>query len=205
MNTHSPIARKGRKVDQVLAGAREVFMRDGFEGASVDEIAKVSGVSKATLYSYFTDKRRLFQEVIQAECDRMSGEIEARIDPTAPTREALQTAAYGLTSFLVSRFAQRVFRICLAERDRFPELSQTYFENGPKNGHDQLVLHLRAAAECGELKIDNIDMAAYQFTELCKADLFVRAAFGVESDFSQEEIALVAEEAVETFMARYGT
>ncbi|WP_370230081.1 TetR/AcrR family transcriptional regulator [Cognatishimia sp.] len=204
MNTHSPIARKGRKVDQVLAGAREVFMRDGFEGASVDEIAKVSGVSKATLYSYFTDKRRLFQEVIQAECDRMSGEIEARIDPTAPTREALQTAAYGLTSFLVSRFAQRVFRICLAERDRFPELSQTYFENGPKNGHDQLVLHLRAAAECGELKIDNIDMAAYQFTELCKADLFVRAAFGVESDFSQEEIALVAEEAVETFMARYG-
>lgn len=204
MNTYSPIARKGRKVEQVLAGAREVFLRDGFEGASVDEIAKVSGVSKATLYSYFNDKRRLFQEVIQAECDRMSGEIEARIDPSAPTREALKTAAYGLTSFLVSRFAQRVFRICLAERDRFPELSQTYFENGPKNGHDQLVLHLKAATDCGELKIDNIDMAAYQFTELCKADLFVRAAFGIDSDFSQEEIALVAEEAVETFMARYG-
>jgi AcrR family transcriptional regulator len=204
MNTQTPIVRKGRKVDQVLAGAREVFLRDGFEGASVDDIAKVSGVSKATLYSYFTDKRRLFQEVIQAECDRMSKEIEARIDPEAPMREALKTAAYGMTRFLVSRFAQRVFRICLAERDRFPELGLSYFESGPKNGHEQFVMHLQAAHECGELKIDNVEMAAYQFTELCKADLFVRAAFGVESEFSHEEIELVAEEAVETFMARYG-
>lgn len=204
MNTQSPIQRKGRKVDQVLAGAREVFLRDGFEGASVDEIAKVSGVSKATLYSYFTDKRRLFQDVIQAECDRMSKEIESRIDPDAPTREALKTAALGMTRFLVSRFAQRVFRICLAERDRFPELSQTYFESGPKNGHEQLVGHLTLAAECGELKIDDVHTASYQFTELCKANLFTRAAFGIQSEFTPEEIENVAEEAVLTFMARYG-
>ena len=204
MNTQQPIARRGRKVDQVLAGAREVFLRDGFEGASVDEIAKVSGVSKATLYSYFTDKRRLFQEVIQAECDRMSKEIESRIDPSAPTEEALLTAAKGLTGFLVSRFAQRVFRICLAERDRFPELSQSYFESGPKNGHEQLVGHLREAVDCGELKIDDLDIASYQFTELCKANLFTKAAFGIQSEFSDEEITLVASEAVTTFMARYG-
>ena len=40
---------KGRKFDQVLQGARTVFMRDGFERASVDDIAKEAGVSKATL------------------------------------------------------------------------------------------------------------------------------------------------------------
>ena len=43
--------KKGRKFDQVLDGAREIFLRDGFEGASVDEIARAAGVSKATLYS----------------------------------------------------------------------------------------------------------------------------------------------------------
>ena len=52
MNTQAPILRKGRKVDQVLAGAREIFLRDGFEGASVDDIARASGVSKATLYTF---------------------------------------------------------------------------------------------------------------------------------------------------------
>ena len=203
MNTQQPITRRGRKVDQVLSGAREVFLRDGFEGASVDEIAKVSGVSKATLYNYFTDKRRLFQEVIQAECDRMSKEIESRIDPDTPMEEALRAAAKGMTRFMVSRFAQRVFRICVAERDRFPELSQSYFESGPKNGHLQLVGHLREAVNCGALKIDDPEMASYQFTELCKANVFTKAAFGIQSEFSEAEIDKVANEAVTTFLARY--
>ena len=35
---------RGRKYDQVLAGARQVFLADGFEGASVDEIARVAEV-----------------------------------------------------------------------------------------------------------------------------------------------------------------
>ena len=63
MTSDQTKVRKGRKFDQVLAGARDVFMADGFEGASVDAIARVAGVSKATLYSYFPDKRLLFMEV----------------------------------------------------------------------------------------------------------------------------------------------
>ncbi|MEL6597866.1 MAG: helix-turn-helix domain-containing protein, partial [Pseudomonadota bacterium] len=55
--------KRGRKFDQVLDGARKIFMSDGYEGASVDDIAKAAEVSKATLYSYFPDKRLLFMEV----------------------------------------------------------------------------------------------------------------------------------------------
>ena len=77
--------RKGRKFDQVLAGARAVFMADGFEGASVDEIARVAAVSKATLYSYFPDKRLLFMEVANAECQRQSREAMDSIDMDATT------------------------------------------------------------------------------------------------------------------------
>ena len=60
MAHNSLIIKKGRKFDQVIEGARTVFMRDGYEGASVDDIAREAGVSKATLYSYFPDKRVLF-------------------------------------------------------------------------------------------------------------------------------------------------
>ena len=63
MGDTATVVRTGRKFDQVLAGAREVFMADGFEGASVDDIARAAGVSKATLYSYFPDKKLLFMEV----------------------------------------------------------------------------------------------------------------------------------------------
>ena len=72
MNQPATILRTGRKFDQVLKGARDVFMADGFEGASVDDIARAAGVSKATLYSYFPDKRLLFMEVARNECARQA-------------------------------------------------------------------------------------------------------------------------------------
>ena len=203
MNTQTPVYRKGRKVDQVLSGAREVFLRDGFEGASVDDIAKAAGVSKATLYSYFSDKRQLFKEVVQAECQRMSTEIVSQIDETMPIREALTRASYGLAKFLVSDFAQKVFRICVAESDRFPELGQAYYEAGPGNGHQQLVDHLRESVASGELVIDDVEMAAYQFSELCKTRNFNLACFGVRSDFSDEEIREVSAATVDVFLKAY--
>ena len=51
MNTHpTNLVRKGRKFDQVLQGAHDVFMAEGYEGANVDAIAKAAGVSKATMH-----------------------------------------------------------------------------------------------------------------------------------------------------------
>jgi len=204
MNTQAPIPRKGRKVEQALAGAREIFLRDGFEGASVDEIARVAGVSKATLYSYFSDKRQLFQEVVQAECGRMSTEIVSKLDGEVPIRDALEMAAFGLTKFLVSDFAQRIFRICIAERDRFPELGEAYYERGPANGHEQLVGFLQDSIAAGCLQIDDVEMAAYQFSELCKTRYFTMACFGVRSAFSDDELREVAIAAADLFLSRYG-
>lgn len=203
MNENSAIPRKGRKYDQVLEGARQVFMADGFEGASVDEIARVAGVSKATLYSYFSDKRLLFMEVARFECDRMAEEALNVIDMELPPRVVAPIAAEKIVRFLLSGFSQRIFRICVSERDRFPELGQAFYTAGPKMGHDRLAVYLSGAVARGELKIDDVGMAADQFSELCKSKLWIRAMLGIQSEFSDAEIGYVVQEAVETFMARY--
>ncbi len=44
-----------------LDGARRVFFDKGFDGASMDEIARAGGVSKATIYVYFDSKEDLFE------------------------------------------------------------------------------------------------------------------------------------------------
>ncbi len=63
---------------------------------------------------------------------------------------------------------------------------------------------MREAVARGELKIDDIDMAADQFSELCKVKLWTRAVFGIQTKFSPAEVAEVIEHAVDTFMARFG-
>ncbi|MBO6774688.1 MAG: TetR/AcrR family transcriptional regulator [Marinibacterium sp.] len=204
MTEAATINRTGRKFQQVLDGAREVFLRDGFEGASVDDIARVAGVSKATLYSYFPDKRLLFSEITQTECNAMAERALNLIDETNPPREVLTIAASQIVPFLLSEFAQRIFRICMAERDRFPELARAFYAAGPGMGRQRLAEYLELSTARGELVIDDVQMAAEQFSELCKVKLWNLAAFGVQTEFSQEEIDDVVTNAVETFMARYG-
>lgn len=203
--TEKPIIRTGRKFDQVLRGAREIFMRDGFEGASVDDIAKAASVSKATLYSYFPDKQLLFMEVASAECNRQAVDTLAMIDRTAPVRDVLTMAARQMITIFTTRFSQRIFRVCVAEADRFPELGRKFYESGPAAARGHLIDFLTEAQTRGELRISDMTLAADQFLELCKADIFARAVFGISSSFTTEETDRVALGAVETFLARYGT
>ncbi len=197
------INRTGRKFDQVVEGARQVFMADGFEGASVDEIARTAGVSKATLYSYFPDKALLFSEVARSECHRMADEAVQSVNLSGPIRDVLRVAANRVMRFLLSEFAQSMFRICLAERDRFPDIARAFYESGPEMGRKRLEQVLSLAVARGELKIDNLSLAAEQFSDLAKTNLWLRAVLGVQSEFSDAEIETVVEAAVETFLARY--
>ena len=195
--------RRGRKFDQVLAGARDIFLRDGFEGASVDDIARAAGVSKATLYSYFPDKRLLFLEVAKAECARAADEAEALIGEDVPVAQALHLAGERIVAFAQSDFGQRMFRMCVAESDRFPALGTAFYESGPELVRARLVRFLAKAAARGEVRIDDLDLAADQFAQLCKADLHDKAIFGI-AEAAPRDVARVVQGAVEMFMARYG-
>lgn len=195
--------KKGRKFDQVLEGAREVFMRDGFEGASVDDIARAAGVSKATLYSYFSDKRLLFSEVARLECNRQAEEALQDVGQDDPIEDVLHEAANRIVRFFLSDFGQQVFRICVAESHRFPELGCRFYASGPAMVRERLSQVLRPYVTKGILKIDDMDLAANQFGELCKSDLFVRCLCGVVTDVTDADIKRVTDGAVEMFLARY--
>jgi len=196
--------KKGRKFDQVLEGARQVFLCDGFEGASVDDIAKAASVSKATLYSYFPDKRFLFMQVAKCECARQADHAIETIDMDAPVRQVLQNIALEMMDFITSQFGKRIFRICVAESDRFPELGREFYESGPMLIRNRLVEYFQKAVARGELKISDFELAADQFHELCKADIFPRMVFNMAEEFTVAEKMRVVDGAVEMFMARYG-
>ncbi|MFT4149054.1 MAG: TetR/AcrR family transcriptional regulator [Paracoccaceae bacterium] len=196
--------RRGRKFDQVLSGARTVFLRDGFERASVDDIAREAGVSKATLYSYFPDKSLVFIEVAKAECQRQTTEALALIDDRATVRGVLAMAAERMVDFLMSDFGQRVFRICVAEGQRFPELAREFYRSGPLMIRDTLAHYLRCAGARGEVRIEDYDLAAEQFMQLCKADVHERLIFGMADALTPADRRRTIDSAVDMFMARYG-
>lgn len=201
---HIAKVRKGRKFDQVLEGARAVFLADGYEGASVDDIAKAAGVSKATLYSYFPDKSLLFVEVATTECLRQSREIVDRIDLDRPPREVLGDGGRHFLRFITSDFGMQMFRVCVGEKERFPEIGREFFRSGPQNMQKVLLDYFERATARGELRIEDPYLAAFQFGELCKAEVWLKKTFNMLDEITDADIDRVVDGAVDMFLARYG-
>lgn len=204
MSEPSTAVKKGRKFDQVLDAACQIFLNDGFDRANMDDIAARAGVSKATVYSYFPDKRLLFIEAAKTEINRRAMDAETAIPEGTPVALVLEFTARILSEFALSEFGKNLFRICISNVEEFPELGQMFFESGPEMALNRLADYFRDATEQGELNVDDPRFAAAQFVELCKADIFVRTMLGVPPEITKDQVDKVVKGAVEMFLARYG-
>ncbi len=199
--------RKGRKYDQVIDGARTVFLRDGFDGASVDDIARAAGVSKATLYSYFPDKQLLFMEVARLQCQEQAEEAITHLDRSLDSETLMVQAGISFLDIVFSPMAIEHCRICIAEAERFPALAEEFWRCGPLKFKNAMLMMFDLMVARGDIAIpeDGRERAAYQFGELCKSGLHMPRLFNIRGPVTRSEITQNVEEAVRVFMARYGT
>ena len=117
---------------EICAAALEVFASKGFAAARLDEIARRAGVSKGTLYLYFSDKEDLFRAVVR---DTIAPNIEA-VGQLVDTAE--MSFAESARMFL-QRFAENatrapigaVAKMVVGESRNFPELAKVW--------HDEIV------------------------------------------------------------------
>jgi TetR/AcrR family transcriptional regulator, mexJK operon transcriptional repressor len=204
METSQPLEADNPKACQILEGAKQAFLELGYEGASVDEIARRAKVSKGTLYNYFLDKRALFIAVVERECQKNA----QRIFQIENKEAAIETVLYGIArnyiELFIAPFAPSLLRAVIAEAQRFPELGLAFYRSGPDLGKQRLMQFLAAAVERGELAIDDLELAAQQFIELCKADLFYKWSFCIQTSITEAEIERVANGAVTTFLKAFG-
>ncbi|MBF9035974.1 TetR family transcriptional regulator [Rhodobacterales bacterium HKCCE2091] len=198
-----PQIKKGRKYGQVIAGAREVFLREGFEGASVDAIARDAGVSKATLYSYFPDKESLFHAVLNGVCNLQRTEGLGVALNATDVPSALRHIARAMITNQCSESNLALFRVCVGETQRFPELGRQFYETGPAEGLRQLAGYFRSPAAQEALDIVDPDAAADIFVRLCRTNLMIQRVLGVIDEPDEETVAAEAEAAVEIFLARF--
>lgn len=204
MNVKRQLIVKGRKFDEVMEGGRKVFLRDGFERASVDDTAKEEAAPKATLHAYFPEKRILFMEIALAECHRQAEEAAAQIELSAPIDVILHQTGIRIIEFMRSDVGQRIYRIAVAETERFPDLAMAFYRSGPLMAKERIGKYLRIGVQRGELDIDDIPLAAAQFAQFCKVDLHDRSLFDANAIFNRNEGVRACDAAPRMFMARYG-
>ncbi len=189
---------------QILAGAREVFGELGFERASVDLIAARAGVSKATVYNHFLDKKALFVASVVEECDEMRAGLERCLSgPAGDVEPALLRIGEHIMAVYLSPVVLGLFRHAMAEATRFPDIGRMVFERGTLQLQEAIAAFLARWSEMGLLRVEDPHSAAVQFVALCQGDLGTRSRFGVLQQPAGDEVRASVERAVKTFVRAY--
>lgn len=190
---------------QILDGAGRVISRMGYDAASVNDIAREAGVSKGTIYVYFTGKEDLFEELMEETRERLFKELEALLDSPGDLAERLKRYGAMLASKLCSDPVIRAHRVMIGVTERMPELGARFYERGGTRGTRLLTSFLDAEVAAGHLDIPDMQLASAQFFELCMAGLFRRRLFGHMAEPPTEaEVDRTISAAVEMFLCRYG-
>jgi TetR/AcrR family transcriptional repressor of mexJK operon len=126
-----------RKRAAILAAAREVFLRLGYEGASMEAIAAAADVSIMTLYRHAESKEDLFAAVISMACDP-SHEAEWNAVMKMPLRDILVVSGMFVQEKLANPATTALLRVVVAESTRFPELAETAYR-GFVGHHEKMI------------------------------------------------------------------
>jgi AcrR family transcriptional regulator len=187
---------------QILDGARKVFMDLGFDGASMNEIARSAGVSKGTLYVYFADKNRLFEAIVQEEA-LAHGQVVFNFDPERDVETTLREFGNAYIELVCRPGGGSAIRTVMAIAERMPDVGRRYYENVLEKTINRLADYLQAHVRSNDLAIENCQLAASQFHQMCQASLFLPFVFQAAPAPSAERIAQVVESATRMFMAAY--
>jgi TetR/AcrR family transcriptional regulator, mexJK operon transcriptional repressor len=203
----APETRSARKRNALMLAATELFLEKGYDGTSMDDVAAKAAVSKPTVYKYFSDKERLFAEIVLATTSNMVGLVNLISDTMGgkPSAEAglLPLARQFLTALMQPQVL-RLRRLVMANAERFPDVGRSWYEQGFERALATLASTFQGFEERRLLRVDDPLLAANHFVGLLLWIPINKAMYTGDYRSSPDELERLAAGAVRAFLSGYG-
>lgn len=163
--------------ERIVAIATDLFVTQGYAATSVDHIVRLAGISKKTFYARFADKAEVFDVVV-------TGYVDRNLRPDGPPllSQGLEAQLRELGGRLLAWTLQPdvlgLYRVAVAESQRFPELARKVFES-PVSAAAQQVASLLQAWLPG-LDPHEAMKLAHHYMNCTMSPPFLRAMQGLE-------------------------
>lgn len=169
----------------LLQRVAEMYMRYGIKSVSMDDVAREAGISKKTLYQYFTDKSELVEAFIQFESSRITGIIDqvisANLDAVTEmfeihkfmdhmTRSHSHVAEYDLKKYYPQLFQQ----VLQTKRNRIYSIGKNNIDKGKQEGLYRNDVNGDIIAKMNLLRYESsMDSCIFSGEELLSQDFFM--------------------------------
>lgn len=196
--------RTDERRDAIVEAARRLFLEMGYERATMGELNRRLGGSKATLYGYFRSKQELFVAVTEALASLHLADAVSELErlPEAGMEDGLARFALQLLIPMASEAGLALQRMITGESGR-SEVGELFLDLGPRRCLAALTASLRAAMDRGDLEPGPADVLAIQFMGLVRAEIDLRTYMRQPPVLDPAQLQAMARRAVAMFLGGY--
>jgi TetR/AcrR family transcriptional regulator len=156
--------RKDARPGELLAAALDLFVEKGFAATRAEEVAQRAGVSKGTLFLYFTSKEELFKAVVRENIsDHYPNWHEQMQAYSGSTADMLHLCAQGWWEHIGATKASGISKLMMTEGSNFPDLSRFYQDEVIEPGNAMILRILQRGVDRGEFRGVNLKYAVHSF------------------------------------------
>jgi TetR/AcrR family transcriptional repressor of mexJK operon len=201
-------SRSARKHRAIVEAATTAFLSKGYPGTSMDEIAALAAVSKRTVYQHFSDKDRLFSEIVLSTTDQIDGLVRMVADTLGDSTDVgrdLNEVARSFLNALIQPQLVQLRRLVIANADHFPDLGRAWYERGFERVLATLAGCFQRLAGRGLLQLEDPLLAAHHFVGQLLWIPINQVMFTGDTRLRTEaDVHRYADAAVRAFLTGYG-
>ena len=171
----TPVPRR----EAILLAAKDVFSEQGYELATMDDIAERARTTKRTVYAHFENKETLFAAMVEHSAGvfmQFLGELDHGGSNYQAELERFANRFCELSTF---RHAVQFQRVIIAESKRFPKLSRSVSTSIEGKASAMLARYLHELDRRGKLKVADPKIAAEQFLSITTGSIRLATLFGL--------------------------
>ncbi len=167
------------KKEEVIKTARELFTKYGYKKVSMDEIAKKSGVTKKTIYTYFKDKDSMFLYFIEEELNLMKDSTKTDVSDNMSFIESVAKSLYEM--LLIRKNSELISSI--SKEIKTDEKAREFL-----NFYDRQILNYIESRINVEINKGNIRVVDPHLTAFIIYKVFISVMFEYDKDIDEEKV-----------------
>lgn len=184
----------------LLAAAAEIFFERGYAATSIDAIIERAGGSKRNIYAQFGNKEGLFTAIVTQNADQALAALAIEEVSGQDLRDTLTTFGRQLMDIYLSPTVLGIYRMVVAEAQRYPDLVRAFYDRGPGRTTAGLTQVLERAVARGELASADPALHAEHFVGLIRDNHHLQVVLGLRPPPPPAERHQIVASAVELFL-----